>query len=186
MGKIISRCATVIVLILCAMFIVRCFMMADKSTFSKPTATDAVIASYTAGNTHLLTAETHRENSVEGYFSAYGFYYEPTSGEVQFAVRWNDSAYEYTDMEMGMEFTFHLKNTTTGETFPARAVETKEKFMYNYRRMIADSVNIGDGDELIVVMELRDGHESTQVIKYAEQPFEEYKISGKLKKQILQ
>ena len=186
MGKIISRVATAIILAICALFVARCIIMADKSTFSKPIATDELREAYADGDLQLLTAETYRENSVEGYFSAYGFYYEPTSGEVQFAVRWNDSAYEYTGMSPLVDFTFHLGNNTTGETFPAVSVDTDKKFMYNYRKMIADGVVVGENDEIEVVMELRDGYESTQVIKYAEQPFEEYKISGKLKKQILQ
>jgi len=140
MGKIISRVATAIILAICALFVARCIIMADKSTFSKPIATDELREAYADGDLQLLTAETYRENSVEGYFSAYGFYYEPTSGEVQFAVRWNDSAYEYTGMSPLVDFTFHLRNNTTGETFPAVSVDTDKKFMYNYRKMIADGV----------------------------------------------
>ena len=122
--------------------------------------------------------------STDGYFSAYGFYYNTESGEAQLAVRWNDSVYGYTDMEEGHEFEFFLRNDTTGEEFPAVTVDSAEKWMYNYRRLLIEGVSAGENDQISAVMKLRDGFESTQVIKYDEQEFSVYKPSRKLLKQM--
>lgn len=176
MEKFIKNFAAAIVLIICAMFIVRCFMVADKSTFSKPAETDLMKQAYADGEAVTYTADIKKEISDDGYFSAYGFYYTPESGEVQLAVRWNDSVYEYTGMEDGHEFSFYLLNETTGAKYPASAAESKEKNIYNFRRLIAEGVSLGETDALTVVMELRDGFESIHPIKYAEQEMEEYKV----------
>lgn len=179
MEKFVKNFATAILLIVCAMFIVRCFMVADKSTFSKPALTDAMQAAYADGESVTYTVDIQKEISDDGYFSAYGFYYTPESGEVQLAVRWNDSVYGYTDMTAGHEFTFYLLNETTGAKYPASAVESKDKNIYNFRRLIAEGVSLGENEALTAVMELRDGFESRHPVKYAEQMMEEYKVKMK-------
>lgn len=177
MEKFVKNFATAIVLIVCAMFVVRCFMVADKSTFSKPLKTDAMTAAYADGESVTYTVDIQKEISDDGYFSAYAFYYTPESGEVQLTVRWNNSVYEYTDMTEGHEFSFYLLNETTGAKYPMTAVESKDKNIYNFRRLTASGVTISDTDSVIAVMELRDGFESTHPIKYAEQPMDECKVS---------
>lgn len=184
MEKFVKRFATVIVLALCAMFVIRCLMVADKSTFSKPAATDSMKAAYADGESVTYTAKQYKEISDDGYFSAYSFYYTPESGEIQVAVRWNDSVYDYTDMEHGHEFNFYILNETTGEKFPAVAAEAKDKNIYNFRRLIATGVSFADTDAISVVMELRDGHESVHPLKYDEQMLEEYKIPSSIMKDI--
>ena len=178
MGKIVKRAATAIVFIIIGLFVIRCCMAADKSKFSSLTATDALKAAWADGESEILTVRVESEIAKDGYFSAYGFYYNPESGEVQFAVRWNRSVYRYTDMAEGHEFVFHLLNETTGETFPAHAAESDSLSVYQYRKMIAEGVRVGNEEQLTVVMELRDGFESVQVLKYAEQPFETYKVKS--------
>ncbi len=185
MGKIILRIGTAIIFILCALLIWRSCMVADKSKFSKPVATESLVAAYEDGDSEILTVKVSAEISDDGYFSAYAFYYNPESGEVQFAVRWNDSVYEYTDMEEGHEYSFYLLNETTGEKYPAVAVESDKNLFYNYRRMTAQGVELEDDEKLIAVMELRDDHESTIVIKHAEQPFKTYKLPSKLMKELV-
>lgn len=180
MEKIVKKTATAIVLILCAMFILRCCLAADKRTFSKLTATDALRSAYADGESEILTvARMESEIAGDGYFSAWGFYYCPETGEVQLAVRWNKSVYEYTDMEEGHEFSFHLVNETTGEEFPAEAIDEKQFAMYSYRKLTVSGVHVAEGEQLSAVMELRDGYTSVQVLKYDEQELVPYKVPKK-------
>ncbi|MBE6723749.1 MAG: hypothetical protein E7576_00925 [Ruminococcaceae bacterium] len=87
-------------------------------------------------------------------------------------------------MPEGHEFTFYLLNETTGAVYPASAVESASMSIYQYRRMIAEGVSVGEDEQLTAVMELRDEFDSRQVLKYAEQPFNEYRLKGKLLKQL--
>ena len=183
MGKIIKRVAAVIVLALCAVFIWRCWLTADKSVFSKPIATENLREAWASGETEMLTVKRmEREISEDGYFKAYGLWIHPASGEVQLTVRWNDSVYRYTDMPDGWEYKFHLLNETTGEIYPAETVEKKERVMYHYRRLIVPGVEVAEGDQLTAVMELRDGFESKQVLKFDLQPLVNAKIPSSLVK----
>lgn len=184
MEKFVKTFATVIILVICATFIIRCFMVSDKSTFSDLSVTDNMTSAYTANgaDSFVKTVDVVREIADDGYFSAYGFYYIPSAGQVQVGVRWNDSVYGYTDMPEGTEFEFELLNETTGISYPAQTVDAEEKTIYNYRKLIIDGAEIGENDQVTVVMKLRDGFTSTQVIRYAEQVMEDYKLSGKEKK----
>lgn len=184
MGKVIKTIGALIVLLLCGLFVFRCAIASDKSMFSKPIATERFSEAYADGESLTYTVDIAGELSTDGYFSVYGFYYNTESGEAQFAVRWNDSVYKYTDMESGHEFSFLLRNDTTGDEFPAECVDSGEKWMYSYRRLIAEGVSVGENDQLSAVMQLRDGFESVHVIKYDEQPFDEYKLKSSLLKEL--
>ena len=177
MKKTVKILAYAILFIICAMFIFRCCMAADKSKFSKLEATDALRDAYADGVSEMFSVKIEREMSEDGYFSAYGFYYNSEVGEVQLAVRWNDSVYDYTDMEKGHEFSFYLLNETTGEKYPMTAVGSSKFSFYNYRKLTADGVSVENDEQLTVIMELRDGYESRQIIKYDEQPFKNYSPS---------
>ena len=167
------------------MIIWRCCMVSDKSRYSDPAPTDALISAYSDGESEIYTVKVAAELADDGYFCAYGFYYNPESGQVQVAVRWNDSVYEYTDMEEGYEYTFYLLNETTEEKYPCTATESDKASMYNYRRLTADGVRLESDEKLTIVMELRDGNESSQVIKHAEQPFKTYKLPKKLSSELI-
>lgn len=184
MEKFVKNFATFILLAVCGMFVIRCFMVADKSAFSTPLATDLMKSAYADGTSLTYTVEMQKELADDGYFSAYAFYYTPESGEVQLAVRWNDSVYSYTDMAEGHEFSFYLLNETTGAKYPMTAVEAKDKNIYNFRRLTASGVSVGENEALTAVMELRDGFESRQPVKYAEQQMKEYKLPSSLKKEL--
>ena len=184
MVKIIKRLGTAMVLLVCAVFVLRCCMTADKSLFDTPIATDGLKSAFSDGETEIRTVSVKQELSGDGYFAAYGYYYNPESGEAQFAVRWNDSVYDYTDMAEGHEYVFYLWNETTGERYPATVTETKKRSIYNYRHLVVSGIPADDAHQITAVMELRDGYESTQVLKYAEQPYKNYKIPASLKKQL--
>ncbi len=183
-GKVVRITATVFVFVIIGLFIIRCWMAADKSRFSDLVPTDALRSAWADGDSEILTVKVESELAKDGYFAAYGFYYNPESGEVQFAVRWNRSVYRYTDMPEGHEFSFSLLNETTGEVWPAETAESGSMSIYQYRRMRAEGVSVGDGEQLTVVMELRDGFDSRQVLKYAEQPFETVRVRAKLLKEL--
>ncbi len=182
--KIIKIAAYVIIFTLCLMFIIRCFMVADKSTFDELYPTDSLRSAYADGEIAIMTVKVEEEIAEDGYFAAYAFYYCPEAGEVQCAVRWNNSVYEYTDMEVGHEYFFYFLNEGTGEKYPARAVDSAKKSIYNYRKLVADGVELGETDRLTLRMEIRDGYESSQVIRYGEQPLKDYKIPKKILNQI--
>ena len=184
-GKVVRIAATVFVFVVIGLFVIRCWMAADKSRFSDPIPTDALRSAWADGESEMLTVKISAELAKDGYFSAYGLYYNPESGEAQFAVRWNRSVYGYTDMPEGHEFTFYLLNETTGEVFPAQAVESAHMSVYQYRRMIAEGVRVAADEQLTAVMDLRDEFDSRQVLKYAEQPFVSAKLKGKLLKQLV-
>ncbi len=191
-GKVIKWIALIIMYTIICLFVIRCCMAADRSKFADLRATDALRAAWADGESEILTSKVEKENSDRGYFTAYGFYYNPESGEVQFAVRWNRSAYTYTGMEEDHEFAFHLllnevvPNEKEGKAseqkwpvpadaaWSARAVDSDQKSMYRYRKMIVDGVTAGDTDKLTLVMELRDGFVDRLVLKYAELPFKPY------------
>ena len=129
MVKVIKQIATAILFIICGMFIFRCCMVADKSVFDELFATESLTAAYADGEFAVQTVKVEKEIADDGYFAAYAFYFVPETGEVQVTVRWNDSVYEYTDMTEGHEYSFHLLNEATGETFPLTVLEAKKRAM---------------------------------------------------------
>lgn len=184
MKKFIKILATGIVFTVIGLFILRCCMVADKSFYSTPAATDALKSAFSDGDSVIYIHDQTAEISSDGYFAAFNMFYNPESGEVQLAVRWNDSAYEYTGTEPGYEFSFRLVNETTDEEYPCTVIESGRRAIYNYRRLRADNVLIESGDLVAAIMEVNDGYESKQVIKYDGQVFREYKIPSKLSKEL--
>jgi hypothetical protein len=179
MQKFVKIFGYIILFTLCSAFIIRCIMVSDKSTFSKLTVTDEMIAAYTDEESmdFVKTVDIASEISPDGYFCSYSFFYVPAASQAQVTVRWNNSIYGYTDMAEGTEFEFELLNKTTGVSVPCVSVDAKRKTIYNFRKLTADGVTFGPDDEIVIVMKLRDGFTSEQVICYAEQPMEDYKLS---------
>ena len=174
MKKAVTIIAAVTVFAFIGLFVLRCCMSSDQSVFSAPVMTPALESAYADGESVIYTHAQTTEISTDGYFKAYKMYYNPESGEVQFAVRWNESVYRYTDTEEGSEFSFRLVNETTGESYSCAAIESKEVAFYSYRRMTAENVSLASDDQVSVVMSVKDDYESTQIIKYGGQEFREY------------
>lgn len=175
MKKAVTIFAAVLVFLFIGLFVFRCCMSSDRSVFSKPVMTDALSSAFADGESVIYTHRQTSEISPDGYFSAYKMYYNPESREVQFAVRWNDSVYDYTDSPEGMEFSFSIINETTGEEYPCEVIESKKVAFYNYRRLIAENVSLESNEQLTAIMKINDSYESRMVIKYDGQPFKEYK-----------
>ncbi len=183
-GKIAKILALIFIFSVCGLFVLRCCMVADKSRFSSPAPTEALRAAFADGESGIKTVKVSAELADDGYFAAYAVFWSPESGEAQFAVRWNRSVYGYTDIPAGTEFVFRLENETTGESWPTVTLESDSNGLYQYRRLRAEGVTVGEEEQLTAVMELRDGFESRQILKHAEQPWMDYKVGNKLMKQL--
>lgn len=185
MKKIITAMLTAILTIIIALFIFRCCMASDRSVYSKPAVTDALRQAYSDGTSVILVHTQTSEISDDGLFAAFNMFYNSESGELQFAVRWNDSTYRRTGKPEGYDFTFVAVNGTTGEEYPCTIAEGTKRWMYNYRRVTAEGVSLDSGDQLTVKMLVNDKYIDKQVLKYDGQPFEEYKLPRSLKKELL-
>ena len=179
MNKAIKIVATVVVILLCGMFIFGCCMASDRSVYSVPYATDALKDAYSDGESVIYKHLQTTEISPDGYFSAYSLYYNPESGEAQVAVRWNDSIHRYTDTEPGTEFGFILVNNTTGEEYPCTIIESSEKSIYNYRHY-ACTADFSSEDQISAALMITDDYRSEMIVKYPGQAFTEYKLPKKL------
>ena len=179
MRKAIKIILLTILFGICALLIWRCCIYADKSKFSSPEATDAVKAAFSEnGEVSAYSIKIHRENSENGYFSAYGFYWFREAEEAQLAVRWNDSAYEYTNTGSGYEFSFCIRNETTGEKYPASVAGTARAVFYNYRKLVFEGLTINENDELSLVMYVDNMEVDACAVKHAEQGIEGYSLPG--------
>lgn len=185
MKKIITTTLTAILTIIIAMFILRCCMASDRSVYSKPAVTDALREAYADGTSVILVHTQTTEISDDGLFAAFNMFYNPESGELQFAVRWNNSTYRSTGKPEGYDFDFVAVNETTGEEYPCTITEGTKRLMYNYRRVTAEGVSLDTGDTLTVRMIVSDHFKSEQVLKYDGQPLKEYKLPRSLSKELI-
>ena len=185
MKKFLKIFATVIVFTIIGLFILRCCMVTDRSFGKRPAVTDALKSAFADGESVIYVHDQTAEISSDGYFSAFNMFYNPESGESQLSVRWNNSAYSYTDTEPGTEFSFRLVNETTGEEYPCTAIESKKLAFYNYRRLTAENTKIESSDQVYVIMEVNGEYESKQVVKYDGQGFKEYKIPSRILKNLV-
>lgn len=183
--KIITATLTAVLTIIIALFIFRCCMASDKSVYSSPAPTDALRQAYSDGTSVILVHTQTSEISDDGSFAAFNMFYNPESGELQFAVRWNDSMYRRTGKPDGYDFGFVAVNETTGEEYPCTITESTERWMYNYRRVTAEGVSLDSADQLTVKMLVNDKYIDKQVLKYDGQAFKEYKLPRSLKKELI-
>lgn len=181
-GKIIKYVIYTIVFVACALIIGRIMLMEYEGKLSKIEADDVNRAAYAAadGELTLLTHDVFDEISKQGLFSAYKMIYIKEASQVQFTVRYNDSAFKYGGFEDGTEFTFYLYNETTKEFTKATCVYSDELLMYNYRRVVFDGIKLDDGANYylhVSVTDSFDGSFDDLPIHYGEQEFEKYKLS---------
>ena len=176
MKKAIKIILTVILFAVIALFVYRCYMVADHSYGGTPYVTEALKSAFADDESEILKSNSSGEISESGLFAAYNMFYNPESGEVQVTVRWNKSTYEKTSTPDGEDFDFVIKNETTGEEFPCTIIESHVRSLYRYRRLIAKAV-IGDSDRVTIEM-VKSG--DSQLLKHESQPLGRYKMSGKL------
>ena len=179
--KIIKGILLAAVFAVCALFIWRITLLTDTRTLKSISPDEINRAAYRAadGSPTCFTHEIRDEISKEGLFGAYALVYIKDAHQVQFTVRYNDSLYKYTDYEDSTEFRYYLKNEATGEYTEVTRTESAERFMYNYRRLVFDAVDLGDDADIYLYISdgrAEDAFDSLP-IHYAKLPMKEYKLT---------
>jgi len=186
-GKWIKRFIYAVVLILCAVIVLRCCMSADRSTMTELYVTPSLAEAFESGTPEILKlAEDAREISADGYFSAYGFRYIPQCRQLQATVRFNVSMYGYTGLPEGTVPDFYLCcEDDPAALRPADYTEEMTRAFYVYQKLVWENVDIGDADWQIY-MDLQDGTYSVSPLRYAEQEYRNYSLSGAEKRALAQ
>lgn len=184
-AKIIKTFIYVVILILCGLIIFRCCANADRSAFTELMPTPALTAALADGETEVLRLEENAsEIAPDGYFTAYGFRYIPEARQLQVTVRFNVSTWEYLGLPAETPMDFYLCQNNDHATFRAPdLMEEDAKSIYRYRKLVWNDVDIGD-DNWQVYMDRQDGEYSVAPIRYVEQEFKPYKLSGAEKKML--
>ena len=185
--KIIKSVVLVLVLAVCALFIWRITLLTNKSTLKDISPDEINRAAYVAadGTPECFTHEIRDQISKEGLFGAYGLVYIKDAHQVQFTVRYNDSIFKYTDYKDGTEFTYYLYNSETKEYVAATRFEAGERYMYNYRRVVFDGVDLDDTADWVLYISAEGSAEEafdSLPIHYAKLPIKEYKLTKADKK----
>lgn len=182
-AKIIKTFIYAVVLLLCALIILRCCASGDRSSFTELSVTPAMVDAYADGEFEILRLEEDAsEITSDGYFSAYGFRYIPETKELQITVRWNVSTWEYLNLPADTTLDFYLCcNDDTATLRTPDRIEASTKSLYRYEKLSWSNVELGE-DDWQVYMDRQDGEYSIAPIRYKEQEYKTYKPSGDEKK----
>lgn len=203
MGKWAKRVIKVIVILLCMLIVWRVWLLEDESIFGDFVPTYATAEVYNAdGSLEVLTNNVAHEMSEEGYFSVYGVYYAPAAKELQVTVRYNENSVSPLGDIYFLGYTVDTSGepvaTVTGEEgtetdgvrlhegYPMSEIITPEKYgsderlFYGYEKLIFKGVEIDEYTNMIISLctgNSIDEEKAVIVAHFAEQPFEEYKLS---------
>lgn len=213
MGRWIKRIIKLFVVIVCALFIWRVMFAESEGVLGDfiPTGETAVIYG-AGGEIEILTNEVVDEISAGGYFSAYGVYYTPETGQLQVTVRYNDSTveklgnfsfYAYTvDTSVDPVETSEGTSAESGitasggryyEGYPVGDIlspvseytDKTKKLFYNYEKLVFENIHIDEHTNIIISL-CAEGDPNSEkasiVAHFAEQPMKEYKLSRSEKK----
>lgn len=109
MKKIVKYTFIVLLCIIIGALIIRTVIYSDKTVFDEFEITDASRAAYAeSGTVDVLELENKNKSSENGYFCAYSMYYVEQTGELQVTVRYNTSAFDYTDTNDDADIEFLL------------------------------------------------------------------------------
>lgn len=181
--KIITAFIYAIILILCGMIILRCCANSDRTTMTELLVTSELTEAYRDGEMEVLKLEENAsEIAPDGYFTAYGFRYIPEARQLQVTVRYNVSNWEYLELPEGTEFSFFLCKNEDETTLREPDVIVKEaKSIYRYAKLVWNNVDIGE-DNWQIFMDRQDGQYSIAPLRYVEQEYRPYKLTGAEKK----
>ena len=153
------------------------------------TPTASAIAEYGRGeDANILTNPVHDKLSSsggvgDGYFAANDFVYFPEEKEIQVTIRMNDSTFEKLGMTETPEFFVKILTNFDYEdedpqieTRPCVRYEDDHFWMYSYRRLVFEDVEIGPDNDVLVCISLEDG-DSELVVHFREQEMEKYDFS---------
>lgn len=197
-AKILRFVLSAAVFAVIAFLLWRIWFLNHDSTLDTIIPTDAVRAEYARGDDAVfLTNPVHDRMSsgkdgADGYFSGYGFVYLPEKKEVQVTIRMNDSTLDklsldsvpYFFLKIYDNFSYDDENPTVQIRECARS-EEDHRFMYSYRRLVFENVEIGETNDLLVCLSTDGtsaGGASELVIHFREQQLEPYKLSRADKK----
>lgn len=174
--RIIKRIAAVLVFAIGILFIARCCSFNNTSTLNKIIPTDSLMECG-GPECEYLTHKIVNPLAPQGYFYAYSMVYAPAAHELQITVRYNVSAYDYTEVEDGHEYAFALK---CGDSeIAAETLASHESGIYVYRRLAFHGVDI-NGETTLLMKNGDTGENYADIIvHHAEQEFSTYKLSGK-------
>ena len=178
-AKWIKRFIYTVVLALCAIIVLRCCMSADRSTLTELYVTPELTEAYADGELEVWKLEENaKEIAQDGYFSAYGFRYIPECNQLQATVRYNVSVFGYTGLPQDTALRFLL--CCEDDTATLRAPDYEEELsrsLYVYRKLVWNNVEIGDLNWQIY-LDLEDGSYSVSPLRYAEQKYRNYRLTG--------
>jgi len=200
MGKWFKRIIKIIVIVLCLLMVWRVWLLTDDSTFSDLVPTAETAALYKAdGEITVMTNKVVHEMSVGGYFSAYGVYYIPEAKELQVTVRYNNNSvealgdicfYAYT-VDTSGEPVVNATDVRLHEGYPIGDIVepeiygTEEKTLYGYEKLIFRGISIDENTNVVISLctdNNSDNEKAVIVAHFAEQPFDDYKLSKAEKK----
>lgn len=175
-----------ILIIIFVLIFGRILISSDKTVFNDFYVSRATADAYDADKTLNVNSLSRKSGRSErGYFMAYSFYTVPDTGEVQAALRYNVSAYGYTDTDENESFSFRLYDKTNDKYYDSVAFEKKSRYgIYRYARFIFEGVNMDESAELYLVMENSKEECDKQCMHYENQPYEDYKLKGRDIKEI--
>lgn len=209
MAKWFKLAVKIIVVILCLLLVWRVLFAESKSTLGDILPTKGTAEIYNASGTlNVLTNKVADEISEGGYFSVYGVFYTPDTGELQVTVRYNDST---TDSLGDISFYAYTVDTSgepvqtdadgaegnatgterlhegypIGEILTPTSMGTEEKLFYNYEKLLFSGVEIGKDTNVIISLCADGDPEAEKAViaaHFAEQEMKTYKLSRSEKK----
>lgn len=178
MGKVIKNFFIVFILLINVMVIGRVILSTDKSAFKDLTLTKDIALEYEKdGSVQILTHKVEGGLSEEGLFCAYSMYYIPGAREFQITIRYNKSAYKFTETDTDREFDFRLYDPETEQYFDAKPVDETKHLMYTFKKYVFSEAELDTDRSFNIVMSLDGGVLDEQVVHYKEQEFKEYELS---------
>ncbi len=145
-GVFLGICALVLILML-----IRIFLMSDNKALTDIYPTENARAAY-ANGAELLSHDVFEDIADDGYYSANGIIWCPDTGELQITGRYNDSLFNYLECADTVEFTWRLEDKGANKTYEGEVVDSAEKYIYNYRKIIFEGVEISDESELYLFL----------------------------------
>lgn len=176
-GTIVRYVLFALLCLALGIILIRVIISSDESVLDELTPTDAAKAAFAAlpegetfavrhGVPYQVSEKVHDKVGYEipwragekssderdGYFTAYGFVYIPSAKELQIVVRYNNAVLTTPGTAEGDDFRFTLWCEETDTEILPSSVETGAKWMYQYRRLVFDGVELNDHETLWLLM----------------------------------
>ena len=207
-GKILRYVLFALLCLVLGIILVRVIISSDESMLKTITPTDEAKAAFAAlpegeafavthGVPYQVSQKIHDKVGYEipwregeedreerdGYFTAYGFVYIPSAKQLQVVVRYNNAILRNPGTAQGDDFRFTLWCEETDTEIAASSVETAAKWMYQYRRLVFDGVELNDHETLWLLLRTDGAAEPLNKLlcHYPEQynyDMKTYKLSG--------